>query len=191
MRSRFVAGLVVVGVIVVGAGAVALAGCGAGTAGAPDAQSVIPRVENPRDVRAVADRPCDLLTPQQAADFGLDRPPRELPGALGGVDCEWRSSQADVWVYISTATGKPTFEEVYGQRGMFHYFELTEIGGYPAIVSRTDAALPVCDIDLKAGEDQSVTVSYDSTAFNKIPQQGCVVGKRVARAVLQNLPPKA
>jgi hypothetical protein len=182
MRSHVVAGMIVAGV--------ALAGCGSPAVGQPGAQSAIPGVENPRDVRAVADRPCDLLSPQQAADFGLDRPPRELPGVLGNVDCEWRSSRADVWIYISTFTDKPTLEEVYNRRGTFPYFELTEVGGYPAIASRADANLPVCDIDIKPAEGQSVTVTYDSTAFNKIPDQGCVVGKQVARAVLKNLPPK-
>ncbi|MFN2495830.1 MAG: DUF3558 domain-containing protein [Pseudonocardiaceae bacterium] len=181
------AGIVVAGVLVAG---VTLAGCGAGTAEDPAAQSVIPRVENPRDVRAIADRPCDLLSPQQAASFGLDRPPRQLPGVLGAVNCEWRSSRADVWVYISTFTDKPTLEEVYDRRGSLPYFELTEIGGYPATVSRENAGLPACDVDIKPAERQSVTVSYDSTAFNNNLQQGCVVGKQVARAVVMNLPPK-
>ncbi|HEX2298047.1 MAG TPA: hypothetical protein VHH34_05930, partial [Pseudonocardiaceae bacterium] len=58
-----------------------------------------------------------------------------------------------------------------------------------AIVSRTDAALPVCDIDIKPAERQSVTVSFDATRFNKQPQQGCVVARRVAETVLTNLPP--
>jgi hypothetical protein len=183
MRSQFVVGVIMAGL--------ALAGCGTGTSGEPAAQSVIPPVAHPKDVRAVADRPCDLLNSQQAAGFGLDRPPRELPDAFGNVDCEWRSSRADVWVYISTFTDKPVLEEVYDKRETLFSFELTEIGDYPAIASRTDSTLPVCDIDIKLAEYQSVTVSYDSTAFNKIPQQGCVVGKQVARAVLQNLPSTA
>ena len=166
---------------------VVLAGCGDGKeAGGAE---VIPRVEKPRDIQAVASRPCDLLSPQQAAEFGLDRPPRQIQGRLGNVECEWRSSKADVWVYISTFTNRLTLEEVYDHRGGLPYFELTRVGGYPAIVSRTDAALPVCDIDIKPAERQSVTVSYDATRFNTQPQQGCVVGRQVAEAVLANLPP--
>lgn len=167
---------------------IALAGCGNGI-NAHGAEHRIPRVEKPRNIDAVADRPCELLNPQQAAGFGLDRPPRQLPGRLGNVECEWRSSGTDVWVYISPFTDKLTLEEVYDRREILSYFELTEIGGYPAIVSRTEATLPVCDIDIKPAEHQSVTVSYDSTAFNDEPQKGCVVGKQVAEAVLNNLPP--
>ena len=180
-RGRLLAGALVLSSLVV------LAGCGYGKeAGGAE---VIPRVEKPRNIQAVAGRTCELLAPQQAAGFGLDRPPRQIKGKLGNVECEWRSSKADVWVYISTFTNRLTLEEVYDRRASLPYFELTRVGGYPAIVSRTDAALPVCDIDIKPAERQSVTVSYDATKFNKQPQQGCVVGRRVAETVLANLPP--
>lgn len=166
---------------------VLLAGCGAGKE--PTGAEAIPSVEKPRNILPVAGRTCELLKPQQAAGFGLDRPPRQIRGKLGNVECEWRSSKADVWVYISTFTNKLTLEEVYNRRASLPYFELTRIGGYPAIVSRTDATLPVCDVDIKPAERQSVTVSYDATRFNTQPQQGCVVGRQVAEAVLANLPP--
>ncbi len=183
-------GLLVAGVMVASSLA-AIAGCGylEKDDDAEKAAEAIPRVEKPRNITAVADRPCELLNPQQAAGFGLDRPPRQIPGRLGSMDCEWRSSKADVWVYISTFTNRLTLEEVYTRRESLPYFELTRIGGYPAIVSRTDESLPVCDIDIKPAERQSITVSFDSTEFNKAPQQGCVVGRRIAEAVLSNLPP--
>ncbi|MGH4027227.1 MAG: DUF3558 domain-containing protein [Pseudonocardiaceae bacterium] len=180
-RGRLLAGVLVLSSLVI------LAGCGYGKEAS--GAEVIPRVEKPRNIQAVAGRTCELLTPQQAAGFGLDRPPRQIKGKLGNMECEWRSSRADVWVYLSTFTNRLTLEEVYGRRTSLPYFELTRVGGYPAIVSRTDEALPVCDIDIKPAERQSVTVSYDATKFNKQPQQGCVVGRQVAEAVLANLPP--
>ena len=169
------------------AASTALAGCGyVDEAGGAE---TIPRVERPRDITTLADQPCELLTPQQAARFGLDRPPRQIQGRLGNVECEWRSSRADVWVYISTFTNRPTLEQVYARRESLAQFELTRIGGYPAIVSKTDETLPVCDIDIKLAERQSVTVSYDSTEFNQRPQEGCRVGRQVAETVLSNVPP--
>ncbi|MGH3440335.1 MAG: hypothetical protein ACRDRN_28330, partial [Sciscionella sp.] len=68
MRSRFLANVVAVGSVVVAAG------CGSGTGAAPEpaqvspapAASPIPPVKNPRDVAAMARRPCELLTSQQA-----------------------------------------------------------------------------------------------------------------------------
>jgi hypothetical protein len=177
--------LAAVAVVVVGA----LAGCGSG-GGTQQPTSPIPPVQKPRDVAAMASRPCDLLTPQQAAKFGLDRPPRRLPGVLGKVDCEWRSSMADVWVYISTSPNKSTLEDIYARRASLPYFQLTQLSGYPATAVRSDPRLPVCDVDLKAAEGQSVTVSYDTTKLDKEPQQGCVTGKAVAQEVLKNLPLK-
>ncbi|HEU0088193.1 MAG TPA: DUF3558 domain-containing protein [Pseudonocardiaceae bacterium] len=179
--------LLVTGLVAAG---LALTGCGAEGGGKQPVQSAIPRVPNPKDVTAVADRPCALLPPPQAAGFGLDRPPRQISGRLGTADCEWRSSRMDVWVYLSLATDRLTLEEVSTRRESLPYFELTEIGGHPAIASRTDAKLPACDIDIKTAERQSVTVSYDSTAFNNDLAQGCVVARQVAAAVLRNLPPR-
>lgn len=181
MRAGLVAGVLATGLLA--------AGCGLGEPAA-EAESPIPRVTEPRDVAVVAGWPCGLLSPEQAARFGLDRPPKLIQGVLGNMECEWRSSRADVWVYISIFTDKPTLEEVYERREILPYFELTEIRGYPAIVSRADATLPVCDIDIKTAERQSVTVSYDATRFNDQLQQGCVVGRQVAAAVLSNVPPK-
>ncbi len=57
-------------------------------------------------------------------------------------------------------------------------------------MTRTNADIPSCDIDVKAAERQSVTVIYDSKLFNDNPQQSCEVGKQVAAAVLMNLPLK-
>ena len=70
-------------------------------------------------------------------------------------------------------------------------FELTDIAGYPALVSRSNAELPICDIDIKPAERQSVSVTYESKEFDNNPQQSCEVGKQVAAAVVMNLPPKS
>ncbi|MGH3813272.1 MAG: DUF3558 domain-containing protein [Pseudonocardiaceae bacterium] len=181
---------------------IVLAGCGSGTGAAPEpvrvspteAASPIPPVKNPRDVAALARRPCELLTSEQAAGFGLDLPPKQLDGVLGNLDCKWTSTTGDRrifrTVYISTFTNNLTLEAVYDRGQGLPFFELTEIAGYPAIVTRPKADLSHCDIDVKTAERQSVSVSYDSDTFNKDPQQACVVGKQVAAAVLMNLPPK-
>ncbi|MBV9730688.1 MAG: DUF3558 domain-containing protein, partial [Pseudonocardiales bacterium] len=176
---------------------IALVGCGAATPPEParssptQAASPIPPVKNPRDVSALARRPCDLLTSQQAAGFGLDLPPRQKDGVLGNVDCEWLSTtperQTLRQVIISTFTNNPTLEIAYDQDRGRPYFELTVISGYPTLVSRPTADTPDCDIDVKPAERQSISISYHSYAFKNNPQQACVVGKQVAAAVLMNL----
>jgi len=196
MRIRFAAGMVTVGSVIM------LVGCGSGMGAAPEpvrsnpaeAVSPIPLVKNPRDVAALARRPCELLTSQQAAGFGLDLPPKQYDAALGDVGCKWTSTTRDRrifrTVYISTFTNNPTLEVVYRRERGRPFFEFTEIAGYPAIVTRSNPGLPHCNVDVKPAELQSVSVSYDSDTFNNDPQQACVVGKQVAAAALMNLPPK-
>jgi Protein of unknown function (DUF3558) len=197
MRPRLVTAVLVVGAIFM------LTGCGAGentpqesSPSNPAQQaSPIPQVKNPRDVAAMARRPCELLTAQQAAQFGLDFPPREYDAALGDVGCAWsrttRERETIRSVRIDTFTNNPTLEVAYNKNRGRPSFELTNISGYPAILSRTNENLPICDIDVKPAELQSFSLSYNSKEFDNNPQQSCEVAKQVAAAVLMNLPPKS
>jgi hypothetical protein len=155
-------------------------------------------VKNPRDVAAMARRPCELLTSQQATGFGFDLPPEELDGLFGTLRCKWtRTTRAQERVRtldITMFTNNPTLEVAYSRdhRGL-PFFELTEVAGYPAIVTRTNAGIAHCDIDVKVAERQSVTVLYQSEeqALKNNPQESCEVGKQIAAAALMNLPPKS
>jgi hypothetical protein len=185
--------------LVVGA-VVALTGCGAGTNVGPEpsstqAASPIPPVKNPRDVAALARRPCELLTAQQARDFGLGLPPKQYNAALGNVGCEWETTTREHdtirKVQIDTFTNNPTLEIIYSKNRNLPFFALTEIAGYPAIATRMNANLPICDIDVKPAERQSFTLTYQALDLKHNPQQSCEVGKQVAAAVLMNLPLKS
>lgn len=191
-------------VVAIAAGAViVLSGCGSspGTASESAAPSPtqaadpIPPVKNPRDVAVLARRPCELLTAQQAKEFGLSLPPRQYDAALGNVGCEWETTKPDQAlirkVQIDTLTNNATLEVVYSKDRNLPFFDLTEIAGYPAIVTRSNADLPFCDIDVKPAERQSFTLTYEAPEFRSNPQQSCEVGKKVAAAVLMNLPPKS
>ena len=197
MTARLVAGAVAT------SSAIMLAGCHGGTGPAPEpdrpsptqAVSPIPPVaKNARDVAAMARRPCELLTAEQAKGFGLDLPPDQLEGLLGTLRCEWTATTRDRetirTVDVSMFTNNPTLEAVYSRRQSYPFFELTEVSGYPAIVTRTNADDPSCDIDIKSAERQSVSVGYRSKEFNNNPQQACEINKQVAAAVLMNLPAK-
>ncbi|HJT03286.1 MAG TPA: DUF3558 domain-containing protein [Pseudonocardiaceae bacterium] len=185
-------GLLAVGAVVV------LAGCGATTVAAPtsapSASPILP-VKNPRDVAALARRPCELLTAQQAKEFGLGVPPRQYDAGLGDVGCEWETTARDQAlirkVNISTFTNNPTLEVVYSKDRNLPFFALTEIANYPAIITRTNADIPICDIDVKPAERQSFTLTYEALDLRNNPQQSCEVGKQVAAAVLMNFPLKS
>jgi hypothetical protein len=181
------------------------AGCGSGTSAAPvpaqpspaPAASPIPPVNHPRDVAAMARRPCELLNPQQATGFGFDLPPMELVGLLGTLRCKWTKTTHQQELVrtldVTMFTNNPTLEVAYSKDRGLPFFELTEVAGYPAIVTRTNADIAHCDIDVKAAERQSFTVLYQSEeqALKNNPQQSCEVGKQIAAAVLMNLPPKS
>lgn len=197
MRIRLPANMIAIGSVIL------LAGCGAGTSPPPDtvqasatrAMSPIPSVKKPRDVAAMVRRPCDLLTPQQATGFELDLPPKQLDGLLGTLRCKWtsmtRNRQTVRTVDVSMFTNNLTLEAVYNRQQSFPFFELTEIAGYPAIVTRTNSDIPSCNIDIKPAEQQSVSVSYEAEEFSKNPQQSCEVAKQVAAAVVTNVPLKS
>ena len=196
MRTRWATSVIVAGLPIV------LAGCGTGTGTTPEpvrpsptqVTSPIPPVKNPRDVAAIAQRTCELLTPEQAKRFGLDLPPTPSDGLFGTVYCAWTSSTRDRStirrVAISVFTNNPTLEVAYNQDRGRPSFELTEIAGYPAVVSRSNADLPSCGVAIKPAERQSVSITYESKEFNTNPQRSCEVAKQVAAAVVTNVPLK-
>lgn len=195
MRTGLVAGVIAAGSVII------LVGCGAGTDApsgpvrpSPTQAGPIPPVKNPRDVAAMARRTCELLTPEQAKGFGLDLPPTPSEAIFGTVACEWisrtRERETVQQLDISVFTNNTTLEVAYSKGQGLPFFELTEIAGYPAIVTRTNADIPSCGIDVKAAERQSVTIIYYSEEFSKNPQQSCEAARQIASAALMNLPPK-
>lgn len=197
MRTRRAASMLAAGSVI------ALVGCGTGTGATPEpvrpsptqAASPIPPVKDPRDVAAIAQRTCELLTPEQAKGFGLDIPPTPSDGLFDTVYCVWKSTMRDGSMLrrlaVSVMTNNPTLEVAYIQERGRPSFELTEIAGYPAVVSRSNADLPSCGVAIKPAERQSVSITYDSKEFNSNPQQSCEVAKQVAAAVVMNVPLKS
>jgi len=182
---------------------IALTGCETDTSASPQlaqkspAQpaSPIPQVKKPRDVAALARRPCELLTTQQAREFGLSLPPKQYDFVLGTLGCKWATTSDNQetvrQVNISTLINNSTLEVVYSKDQNRPFFELTSIDDYPAIATRTNKEIPICDIYVKPAERQSFTLTYESEDFRSNPQQSCEVGKQVAAAVLMNLPLKS
>jgi hypothetical protein len=156
----------------------------------------IPPVNNPRDVTTMTRRPCDVLTPQQATGFRLDLPGDQLAGLHGTLRCQWTTTTGTAreivrMVDVSLSADNSSFEAAYSRDRGLAFFELTNIADYPAIVTRTNPNLPICTVRLKVAEKQSISVDYEDKTLNKNPQQSCEVGKRVAAAVLTNVPPKS
>ena len=181
---------------------IALTGCGTEKHRSPasarpsstQTASPIPPIKSPRDVAVMARRTCELLTPQQATHFSLDSLPEPSVGLFDTVYCVWAHRTQDRElvrrVSITVMINNPTLEVAYTKDRSLPFFELTNVAGYPAIITRTNADLPSCDIDVKPAERQSFSLTYDSREFKNNPQQSCEVGKQVAAAVIMNLPLK-
>lgn len=165
-------------------------------AGPTQAVGPILPVDKPRDITPMTQRPCDLLTPAQATGFQLDLPADQLTGLRGTLRCKWTTttgSQVEIvrMLDVSLSVNTPAFDVAYNQYRGLPLFDVTTIAGDPAIVAMANPKLPICMVKLKVADQQSISVDYEDKALNKNPQQSCEVGKRVAAAVLTNVPPKS
>ena len=156
----------------------------------------IPPVDNPRDLTTMSQRPCELLTPQQAIEFRLDLPADQLTGLHGTLRCKWTTTTGPAreivrMLDVNLSVNSPAFEVAYTRDRGLPVFEVTTIAGYPALVTMTNVNLPICTVKVKVAEQQSLSVDYEDKAFNKTPRQSCALGKRVAGAVLTNVPAKS
>jgi hypothetical protein len=196
MRTRLITSVITASAVV------ALASCSTSTGTPPQpvhssptqAASPIPPVKKPRDVAAIAHRTCDLLTPQQAKNFALDLPPTPSDGPFGTLYCVWQNTTEGLMtkrLSISVTANNPTLEVSYNQHRSRPDFKLTEIAGYPALISRSNMNLPSCDIDIKLADRQSVSITYVAREFTSRPQQSCVAAEQVAATVVMNVPPKS
>jgi hypothetical protein len=140
-------------------------------------------------------RPCDVLTQQQATGFQLDLPGDQLAGLHGTLRCQWTTTTGSAreivrMVDVSLSTDNSAFDAAYSRDRGLAFFELTNIAGYPAIVTRTNPNLPICAVRIKVAEQQSISVDYEDKTLNN-PQQSCELGMRVTAALLTNVPLKS
>jgi len=141
-------------------------------------------------------RPCDLLTASQATGFQLDLPADQLTGLHGTLRCMWTTTTSPAhnivrMLDVSLSVNNPSFEVAYSRDRGFPFFEVTDIAGYPAIVTMVNANLPICTVKVKVAEQQSISVAYEDKSLDKDQRQSCDIDKRVAAAVLTNVPPKS
>lgn len=193
---------------VITAGSVIMLGACAGPANPPTPTAVPPPsatqppgpipslVGPPRDLTAMTRRPCELLTPQQATGFLLDLPADQLTGLHDTLRCKWTTTTGTAFeivrmLDVGLSVNNPSFDAAYSRDRGLPFFEVITIAGYPAIVTMANAKLPICTVKIKVAEQQSVSVDYEDKTLNKNPQQSCEIGKRVAAALLTNVPPKS
>ncbi len=137
---------------------VGLVACTATVAGAPIAieptttERLAPPVDQPPlDVEPFLNRPCDVLTPEQAAEWTVSNP-EQVPDerAYSGPACEFQPDdfyRVSFGIAIMNGDG---LESVYQRRDTLQLFEPTEVAGYPGAFN--DSA------DRRSGGDCGLTV---------------------------------
>ncbi len=151
-------------------------------------QRLAPPVTNPRDASAVAQRPCDLLTPEQRASFGFNQPGkrREL---LGGVaQCMWTDAASTRQLTASVNPRQDRLNEVYRDREIYPLFEPIEVAGLPGALRQAVAGGDTCDAAVSLTESQSLEVSF-SNLRPGTPVDACGEARRITEVILGNLPP--
>ena len=105
----------------------------------------------PLDVEPFLNRPCDVLTPEQAAEWTVSNP-EQVPDerAYSGPACEFQPDdfyRVSFGIAIMNGDG---LESVYQRRDTLQLFEPTEVAGYPGAFN--DSA------DRRSGGDCGLTV---------------------------------
>jgi len=101
----------------------------------PTTERLAPPVDQPPlDVEPFLDRPCEVLTPEQAAEWTVSNPER-VPDerTYTGPACEFQPDdpkQVYFGITIQTLDG---LEGVYQRRDTLQLFEPTAVAGYPGV----------------------------------------------------------
>lgn len=147
-----------------------------------------PLVQNPRDIRAYGERPCDVFTTEELAGFGFDLPPDSTTTLPSGHKiCAWTDSGYNGRLFAATYPDWDVLERTYLNRGSLAVFEPIEIAGLPAVVYQTGAGTPGCDVTVGLAQRQGLDVSF--TDLREPPDDPCGAARAAAEVAVGNLPP--
>jgi hypothetical protein len=118
----------------------------------PTKERLAPPVgQPPLDVEPFLNRPCDVLTPEQAAEWTVSSPvPVPDDRTYTGPACEFEPDDFYRVSFGTTIHMIDGLESVYQRRDTLQLFEPTEVAGYPGAFN--DSA------DRRAGGDCGLTV---------------------------------
>lgn len=144
----------------------------------------VPPVRDPKNLAGTP--PCQLLTSAQLATHQMDLP-GQTDDVLGAPGCEWgnKAHSREITLYVDTTND--VLHNVYAQRATFPIFEITQVGGHPAIRTKNNQAGTSCFLRVAAAERQTFVVRF--TSLGDGLEEPCGPAKAFAEDVLANLPP--
>lgn len=118
----------------------------------PMTERLAPPVDQPPiDVKPFLNRPCEVLTPEQAAEWTVSNPEQVLnERTYTGPACEFEPDDFYRVSFGTTIHIIDSLEGVYQRRDTQQLFEPTEVAGYPGVFN--DSA------DRRSGGDCGLTV---------------------------------
>jgi Protein of unknown function (DUF3558) len=172
--------------------AASLAGCSAAGTQAAGTTSTssdaaadpIPRIRDFKNVSGIP--PCSLLTPGQLGANQMDLParPKKVVDAPG---CQWHNTPHTREISIFVDVGHDVLHNVYAQREDYAVFEVTQVGGQPAIRTKNKAESTSCYFAVATAQRQTFTLRF--TSLRQGLEEPCGPARELAKAVLANLPP--
>lgn len=166
------------------------AGCAAGSAtrDAPTAQpqvfpSLAPVVPEPRPLGAVP--ACEMLTAAQVEALGAD-PASERNTVEGDpFGCQWDQAAGTGVLGASVRLPPIGLESLYLVRDAFEVFESGELAGFPIVRAGNQVEDDRdCWLYIGVSDEQMI----EARASGVEPGQGCATARRMAEAMIANLP---
>jgi len=193
--TKTVGSISAAGVIVLAV--VSLSSCTATEAGAPIAiepttERLAPPVDQPPlDVEPFLNRPCNVLTPEQAAEWTVSNPER-VPDkrTYTGPACEFQPDDPKQVFFGTTIRTMDSLEGVYQRRDTLQLFEPTEVAGYPGAFndSADTRSLGSCGLTIKVAEDSALDVLV-SVNNRQSPEytDPCPVAARIMEQMIETI----
>ncbi|MBP2339682.1 hypothetical protein JOF41_005860 [Saccharothrix coeruleofusca] len=139
-----------------------------------------PKTINLRDVD-----PCTLLTEQQRAQLGLNRPPLKSTNSVyDSPVCNISREDRQYWVGITTATTAGV--EWYTDGSFLGDAQNLQVGGFPAVVGTSKDDQYVCFLGIDVSDGQMVAVQTNSGGETGQAQL-CQVAQQIAGAAIETL----
>jgi hypothetical protein len=178
--------------------AVGLTACTTRAAGEPVAiepptnERLAPPVDQPPlDVERFLNRPCEVLTPEQAAEWTVSNPqPVPDERTYTGPACSFEPDDFDRVSFGITIRMTDSLEGLYQRRDTLQLFEPTEVAGYPGVFndSADRRAGGNCGLTVGIAEDTALAVLV-SVRDRQSPEytDPCPVAARIMEQMIETI----
>jgi uncharacterized protein DUF3558 len=158
-----------------------------GTTPTPSANASADPIPQIHDVKNLTGTPpCDLLTPAQLAANQIDVPGRPKK-VVDAPACQWDNSAHTRQITIFVDVGHDVLHNMYAQRQDYAIFDITQVGGQPAIQTKDNVDGTSCYFAVATAQRQAFTLRF--TSLRQGLEEPCGPARELAEAVLANLPP--